>query len=97
VENLGYFDTISKIIISPLIWFFTFGFYILILFKNGKINLKSLRIYLIGTLSFILISSLIRYQNLKSHNFLYEKAEKSISFIYENKKIESNDKKKCLE
>lgn len=96
VETLGCFDTASKIIYYPIIWLLTFIILIGILRQNDKISHKLVKLYFIGILCSLLFSSLIRYQNLRSHNFLYEKAEKSISFIYENKIVKSSTKNKLL-
>jgi len=90
VENLGWFDTPTKIVSYSFAWFISFAFYLALKYNNNQISYKSFRFYIVATLSCLLISSLIRYQNLRTNYFLYKKAEKYVCFVYENENIETN-------
>lgn len=89
-------NTPEKILISAFVWYLLYLIYIAIKFRNKELKLYSFRFLTISAFFCLMISTLLRYQNLKSENFINKEPSKQICFIYENESIESTKNKRFL-
>lgn len=94
--TLGFLDTPQILFAVVFGWFISYATLLSIMAINNRVNRKSLKFYLLATFFCLIISTSLKYQNIRSYNFLVKKEEKHVSFNYNDEYVKSSDKKKLL-
>ncbi|WP_298903499.1 hypothetical protein [uncultured Psychroserpens sp.] len=96
IKEPSYLNEPRLLVTVILICFIAVGVVLGIRHLKGKMTKKSFRFYLIAIFFIVIISTLMQYQNLRSYNFIHQKATKELCFVYENQNIETTENKRLL-
>lgn len=95
-DVLKFIDSPHDIFITVTSWLIPFIYILFAKFKNKDISVKTFKSILIFVFFCILISSLLRYQNIRFNAIINGKSDKEVSFLYVGKEVNSDKTKRLL-